>query len=149
MNENNFKFQSFLFSMRHLEELKSLNLHSPEFAVFGSGPLAIRGIRENTDVDIIVTPPLWKKLVKEHALDDAKRSLKIGNIEIFKDWLPWFDDVVLLIDEADVCEGIRFVKLKRVIEWKALRNTKKDLDDLEKIRMYIEQYGDGMTKVFG
>jgi len=44
--------------MKYLDELKSLNLPKDKFAIFGSGPLAIRNMRENKDIDIIVNREL-------------------------------------------------------------------------------------------
>jgi len=47
-----------------LKELRKLNLPEGEFAVFGSGPMAIRGIRPAGDLDLIVTPAVWDFLLK-------------------------------------------------------------------------------------
>ncbi|MBI1999232.1 MAG: hypothetical protein HYS74_01080 [Parcubacteria group bacterium] len=52
--------------MKYLDELKKLRLHCGEYAVFGSGPLAIRGLVENTDIDLVVSGDLWGKLNKEY-----------------------------------------------------------------------------------
>ena len=40
--------------MRYLDEVKRLNLPKDKFAIFGSGPIAIRGLREARDIDLIV-----------------------------------------------------------------------------------------------
>ena len=39
-------------------------------------------------------------------------------IELYKDWGPGEWDVERLIKEADVIDGIPFVKLEAVLEWK-------------------------------
>jgi len=39
--------------LKELEELKKLNIPADSYAVFGSGPLAIRGIREARDIELI------------------------------------------------------------------------------------------------
>ncbi|GAF93599.1 unnamed protein product, partial [marine sediment metagenome] len=55
--------------MKYLDELKRLDLPKDKYAIFGSGPLAIRGLRENRDLDIIVKPELWEKLVNEYPIE--------------------------------------------------------------------------------
>ncbi|MBU4381382.1 hypothetical protein L6255_02740 [Candidatus Parcubacteria bacterium] len=47
-----------------LEELDKLNLPKDQYAITSSGSLAIRGIREANDLDIIVTPKVWKELLQ-------------------------------------------------------------------------------------
>jgi len=50
--------------MRYLDELRDLNLPKEEFVIFGTGPMAIRGLKENNDLDIVVCENLWNKLIK-------------------------------------------------------------------------------------
>ena len=63
-----------------LSELDKLKLPKDKYIIFGSGPLAVRGIRESKGLDIIVTPDLWDKLVKKYKSDC--RVIRIGRIEI-------------------------------------------------------------------
>jgi len=44
--------------MKYLNELKELNLPKESFAVFGSGPMAVRDMREINDLDLIVKSDL-------------------------------------------------------------------------------------------
>ena len=46
-----------------LKKVKELNLPQNQYAIFGSGPLAIRGIRDSNDIDLIVKKKLWNKLM--------------------------------------------------------------------------------------
>ncbi len=75
--------------MKYLDELSSLNLPAGKFAIFGSGPMAARGIRESDDLDIIVKYDVWDNLLKKFpsSLHSNPTYLKIGNIEVYKDWL--------------------------------------------------------------
>ena len=123
------------YMMKYLELLKNLNLPPEQFAVFGSGPLAIRGWRENKDIDIIVTSALWNELRKKYTLYNEK-SIRIEVIEIFRDWKPWFHDVEELIKTADFFENIRFVNLENVLKWKEAKNRKKDREDIKLIRKH-------------
>jgi len=120
----------------NLNKLKKLNLPKDKFAIFGSGPLAVRGIRKSNDIDIIVKPELWKELKEKYKPKD--RVIKIGKIEIYKDWLPWIKNTNKLIDDADVIKGFRFVKLKYVLQWKKAFARKKDLEDIELIKKYLQ-----------
>ena len=101
--------------LRYAEELKQLRLPQGQYAVFGSGLLAMLNIRENEDIDLIVKERLWKKLLRHHdPLPDNSSAIRIGHIEFCKDWLPWFENSDKLIDEAEVIDDIPFVKMEYV-----------------------------------
>jgi len=123
--------------MKFLDEIKKLNLPKNKFVIFGSGPLVIRDLRKNKDIDIIVKEDLWKELIKKYKVKDNK-LIEIGNMEIFKDWKPWFNDANKLIDDADIIEGFRFVKLKYVLKWKKEFNREKDRRDVKLIENYLK-----------
>jgi hypothetical protein len=48
-----------------LKVLKKLNLPQNQYVVWGSGPLAIRAIRENKDIDLLVPKQLWNQLAQK------------------------------------------------------------------------------------
>ena len=129
--------------MFDLSELKRLKFPRAEFAIFGSGPLAIRNLREAKDIDIVVKKGLWKKLVKKYKIKKVSHGefIKIGKIEIGKECWP-FEDSEELIDTADIIEGFRFVKLKFILEWKQKRGSEKDVKDIELIRRYLSKNSD-------
>jgi len=81
-----------------LKELKVLNLPSEDFAIFGSGPMAVRRIKDINDLDIVVKPKLWEELKKKDKPKNEK-LIVIGSIEVYKNWLPWFNNINELIDE--------------------------------------------------
>jgi len=58
-----------------LAELDKLNLPDDQYAITSSGPLAIRGIREANDLDIIVTPKVWTELSKKYTNKKATERL--------------------------------------------------------------------------
>lgn len=104
--------------MKYLDELKLLNLPAGKFAIFGSGPMAIRGIRESEDLDIIVKQDLWNTLVKKYPLllHNNPTCLKIGHVEIYKDWLELSDKINEMIDSAEIITNFPYVQLKYVVE---------------------------------
>ncbi len=131
--ENNFS--------KLLNELKKLDLPNNEFAVFGSGPMAVRGIKDSGDLDIVVKSQLWVKLTKGKVIKDGtyekNSKIEIGNIEVYKNWKPWFPNSDELIDESDIFDGIRFVKLEKVLDWKRSFNREKDKGAVKLIEDYL------------
>ena len=121
-----------------LRGLDELGLSRDEFAIFGSGPLGIRGIRESADVDIIVRPEVWDRLCGKYARE-KDFLIRVGDVEVYKNWDIWFDDMDALIDDADVIEGYRFVKLKYVLDWKKGNGREKDLRDVALIEAYLKR----------
>ncbi|MCD6558103.1 MAG: hypothetical protein J7K31_03685 [Candidatus Aenigmarchaeota archaeon] len=124
--------------MKHLDELRRLKLPRDKFAIFGSGCLAIRNIRDNNDLDIIVKPELWEHLIKKYPRTKKSDFIQIDNIEIYKDLRPWVDDSCNLIDSADIIRGFRFVKLKYIIQLKKAMNRKKDKEDIKLIENFLK-----------
>jgi len=124
--------------MRYLDEVKRLNLPKDKFAIFGSGPIAIRGLREARDIDLIVKKDLWNELKNRFPLKKGKDDLlHAGNVDILFKWVNGVWDIDELIDTADVFEGIRFVKLEHVLRWKKARNEEKDRKDIKLIEEYL------------
>ena len=113
-----------------------------QYAIFGSGSMAIRGIREAQDIDVMVLRKLWDRLVAENplALRHDPEHLLFGNVEVFREWRLMTGLVPTMIAEADIIDGLPFVKLKYTIEWKQLLNRDKDRRDVELIRAYLKQH---------
>lgn len=124
--------------MKFLDEIKNLNLPEKQYAIFGSGPIGIRNLREVNDIDLIVKENLWNELAKKYPVKSGKESIQIGNIEIFRSWSPWFEDINPLIDTAEIIKGFPFVRLAYLIKWKKSMGREKDLKDLELIKSVIK-----------
>lgn len=123
-----------------IEQIKNLSFPENQFAVFGSGPLAIRSLRKSNDIDIIVKVELWSEVSKKYKVSNTdKAMIRINDIEIFKSWNLINVSVDELIDSADVIEGIRFVKLKYVLDWKKNLGRPKDLEDIKLIEEYLRE----------
>ena len=134
--------------MQYLDELELLKLPVGKFAIFGSGPMTVRGIRESADLDIIVKQDLWEELLGKHTacLHENPTCLRIGNIEIYADWLDLSDSINEMIDSAEIIAGLPYVQLEYVIEWKTKFGRKKDIEDLELIRKYIDDQKQGQKR---
>jgi len=70
---------------------------------------------------------------------EEDKEIRIGNISIFKNWHPWFENTDYLIDEADLINDIKYVKLENVIKWKEQMAREKDLKDIEIIKKYLHE----------
>jgi len=132
-----------------LKELKEFNLPPDQFAIFGSGPARIRKLlsRRVGDLDLIVTKSLWQELSSKHPVKEIKgwacRNRKIDlteNIEVCERYLFYKpEEVEKLIREADVVDGIRFVKLEEVARYKKRLNRPKDRKDLKEVNTYLRK----------
>ena len=126
--------------IRYIEELEALKLPIGEYAIFGSGPLAVRRIRESQDIDIIVKKILWNELTNKHqnALRENPIRIQIGNVAIYNSWLDLTDKMNEMIDRAEIIEGLPFVRLEYVIKWKESMGREKDRNDIELIIDYLK-----------
>ena len=129
--------------MKYLEELKKLNLPADKFAVFGSGHVGIRGLKESSDIDLIVTKDLWEELKEKFPFAEGRDDHLVlsENVDAFNRWLPEEDlwNIDKLIDESDIIDRIRFVKLEEVLKWNKLRGKEKDIKDAKTIEEYISK----------
>lgn len=127
------------------DELKKLSLPEGEWAVFGSGPMWVRGIRESSDIDVIARGAAWdwarangKIGVKEGSGLDYV-SFCDGDIEVYRAWYPGEWDIDALIDTAEMIDGIPFVRLEHVVAWKKVMGREKDAKDLALIEEYLKK----------
>lgn len=127
-----------------LIKLKKLNLPIGEYAVFGSGPIAIRNLRESSDIDIITTIELFETLKKKHKnllshTKNGDEKINFDDIEIFHNWRDIDVNINELIKNADIIKGYPFVKLEHVIRWKKNRGKEKDLKDIDLIKSFLNK----------
>lgn len=123
--------------------LKDFDLDKDKFAVFGSGPLYLRGIIDKiTDIDLIVRTQNWYEVSNIGRLNMVNwiENIVISDtLEIWKQRRPWDWDIDKLIDTADVFDGIRFVSLGNVLKWKMLYNRDKDKIHIKLIQKYLNK----------
>lgn len=130
--------------MNIFEEIKKLNLPAGKYVVVGSGAMAARGIREAGDVDVLVSQDVFDELEKngEWQVDvrsDEQKVLKKDGYEICTDFSYWryrpaSED---LIKNADIIDGIPFMKLEELIKFKTALGREKDLKDIDLINNYL------------
>lgn len=128
-----------------LRELDRLKLPKNKFAITSSGPLGIRNIREINDLDLIVYPELWQELSVKYppTKEDNFESIYIGNIQILGNgsWFtnPQFGTLINQIDDADLFNSYRFVKLETILKIKKQKTRPKDIEDVRLIENYLSK----------
>jgi hypothetical protein len=124
------------------KKAKDLQLPIGQYALFGSAPLGIRNLRDCHDIDIIVTEDLWDKFKNENweiiTVNDDVQKLSKDDIEILKNWYPGEWNIKKLIEEAEIIDGLPFVKLEEVLKWKKLFNREKDQKDIKIIEEFLK-----------
>ncbi len=121
-----------------VKNLKRQGFPKGEYAVFGSATLAIRGLREAPNIDVIVTNKLWSKLLEDKYAPDEEGFIRIGLIKISNWWFaPTRKDIPTMIKEAEIIDGVPFVRLEEVRDYKAFLNREKDINDIKLIDQYL------------
>ena len=123
--------------LQKLKALDSLCLTKENYAICGSGPLAIRNLRAADDIDIVVRGDLWEILSKKYQPYDA-HHIRIGAIEIWGDFINLTHRLDDVIDQADRIEGYPFVRLQDTILWKQFLNRQKDQRDIALINEFLK-----------
>lgn len=122
--------------------LRALELPLEHYAVFGSGPLIARGwIQGTNDLDVICRAAAWDKACNrgivsyDERYDVSLASHCNGRVTFGTSWGIGEFDVDELIDTAEIIDGLPFVLLRHVIEYKRIRSSPKDLLHLEQYRL--------------
>ena len=123
------------------DRLRQLQLPPRGYAVFGSGPLAIRGIIPLAhDLDVICRKEVWNivsQIGRLEYLPEYDVSVVVmadGAITFGTQWGIGDFDINELIATAEIIDGLPFVRLEYVVCYKKIRSSEKDrlhLDALE------------------
>lgn len=129
--------------MTLFDRVKSLNLSAADFAIFGSGPLIVRGIiPASNDLDILCRRQAWKTVQEigdSEYLSDYDVTIVTmcdGRLTFGTQWGIGNFDIDELIDRAEVIDGLPFVALEHVASYKEIRKRPKDLQHLEALEAY-------------
>lgn len=120
-----------------LDAVKKLNLPKDKYAIFGSATLAVRGLRESPNIDLIVTDDLWNDL-KEINYPNDEGFIRFGQVKISNWWFsPTKKTIPVMISEAEDIKGFPFVKLEEVKNYKSLLKSDKDKNDIVLIDKFL------------
>ena len=114
-----------------------MELPPDSFAVFGSGPLAAHGlIDEVGDLDVIVRDAAWDRVMRVGTIvmHGSDPVIEFDNgLSFGRSWAYGHVDVEQLIEEAETIDGLPFVRLEAVVEYKRIAGRPKDLRHIELI----------------
>lgn len=120
-----------------LDTVRQLCLPVGEYAIFGSGPLWVRGIIDAcNDIDVICRAAAWSKVQELGELkylpgyDVEIVSMLEGKITFGTSWGIGDANVDELVRSAQTIAGLPFVRLEAVENYKRIRNSEKDRQHL-------------------
>lgn len=127
-----------LIAHPHFDVVRKLKLPKGEFAIFGSGPLIVRGlIAGSNDLDVLCRGEAWQvaqRIGRVTVLEDYKVTVATicnEQISFGTQWGIGDPDVNMLIDEAEMIDGLPFVHMRHVIAYKQIRRSTRDMRHLE------------------
>jgi hypothetical protein len=142
----NFKNQLPLMNFHLLlSELETHNLPKNDFAIGSSGVLAVRGIREANDLDIVVTNKLWNRLAKKNNIlvSNSRPYIQLsGNIQILGNAFEKNFDLYTndeLVSKAEYINEIKYILLDLVVIMKQKIGREKDIRDIQLINEYLHK----------
>lgn len=138
-----------MFVNEIVAKTKALNFPTGEYVVFGSCPLAVAGIRQSGDIDIVVSKPLllklkqdgWSEISTEPTSGVTKDVFDVHDKWNFGNYRPTVEQ---LLTTATFIEGVPFAALEEVRKWKIISDRPKDRRDVELIDEYLAK----QTKAF-
>ena len=129
--------------MSLFDRVKSLNLPAGDFAIFGSGPLIVRGIiPASNDLDIICRGQAWERVKAIGELEYLSKydvtvvTMYGGRLTFGTKWAIGEFDIDELIDGAEEIDGLPFVRLQHVKNYKEISKRPKDLRHIEALKAY-------------
>lgn len=125
-----------------LDELRALRLPVGDYVVFGSAPLLVRGwIDDVGDLDVLARGGAWDRAVElgtTRYLEEWDVTVAdIGsNITVGTRWAIGNVDTDLLIETAEIIDGLPFASLEAVMTYKQTAQRPKDVVHLEIIERH-------------
>lgn len=129
--------------------VKELNFPIGHYVVVGSGILAAKGIRETNDLDIVVSQELfekcktagWEVLPWTKESIPGKEWLKRGDVEVYVQLSRKTGSISAkeLLENAEVIDGIPFISLEDLVDFKREYGRPKDFEDIKLIEAHIER----------
>ncbi len=124
-------------------KVKALHLPEGSYVVFGSCPLAIAGIREANDIDLLVSKETLAKL-REDGWQELRKGpkdipLTYSVYEAHDNWdfTVYSPTLSQLLSTATAIDGVPFASLEEVRKWKVASGSPKHLADVELIDRHL------------
>ncbi len=130
----------------HITNIKNLHLPNGKFVVVSSGTLALHGIRDANDIDLIVKPSLWIKLSEKYEVFEKDGTVRINlgnNIEALGEGSRFTNPELvpqeIVFAQAIQHEGIKFMNLTHLRTIKSQSTREKDQADVVLIDEYLKK----------
>lgn len=132
----------------HLAAIRFLELPKGSYVVIGGSGLAVRGIRESNDIDMVVTRELFEELQNRGWPIDEPFKQKWNRVRLKREPFEIFTDIYLersnqfipadqLIKSAELIEGIPFLTIRDILFYKTDNPRPKDITDIALIADYL------------
>ena len=127
-----------------LSMLADIGLPVGDHAVFGSGPLLVRGIIDDAnDLDVVARGAAWgvacnlgtMLYLPDHEVTVA--SFYDGAVTVGTTWAIGDFDINAVIDTAEMFDGVPFAALDHVVAYKEVAGRPKDIEHLRLIRTWL------------
>lgn len=131
------------------KEIKKLNFPKDQFIVVGGSVMALKGIRQTSDLDIIVSEELFNECEKNGWVRQEwtwtggkiRGWLKKDDVELSVECVD--NERILLLDDlkkdAEIINGIYFMSLTQLIQFKKSHGRTKDFEDIKLIEDYLKK----------
>jgi hypothetical protein len=115
----------------YIRDLIDLDLPLGDYALFGSGPLLLRGwIDEVGDLDVLSRGPVWEQVVDLGVmtlLPDGNEIVEVGEgITIGHTWPYGEASIDEMIDSAEMIQNVPCVRLEHIVAYKRAFDRPKD-----------------------
>lgn len=125
-----------------IKKVKALNLPKDSYVVFGSCPMAMAGIREANDIDMLVSSATFSKL-KQMGWKQIQKGPKATPLvfDVFEahetwDFSAYSPTLNQLLKTATTIDDVPFTALEEVRKWKAASSNPKFQRDVQLIDSY-------------
>lgn len=133
-------------NVRYIDEFRKLKYPKSEMLIVTSGVLALFGLRKNKDIDVLVKPSTFRKMLLDKSFKFTKSITKGGlalsskdsHIELFN--VPIVGNLMENFNRAFTVNGVLFQSLEDLIKWKKVLNRSKDYLDIKLLEEYVENY---------
>lgn len=129
------------------DQIAGLQLPKDSYLVVGSRVLQALGLRPSDDIDMIVTEPVFDELLARPGWRqgswDGQLTLQHGPFDIGTRWdtLP----IAELLPRALIINGVPYLSLQDLRDWKIKYQRPKDLTDVALIDSYLATLHDKNT----
>jgi len=129
------------------DDLRALDLPFGHFAIFGSGPLLVRGIIDEVgDLDVLCRGAAWdaaRSACTCESIDHGVLVVSLGALTFGTTWGIGDFDPARLIDDAELIDGLPFVQIEHVVTYKRISGRRKDRQHLALLDAWRSRGGDG------